>query len=794
MKPQVIRHLIAAVASFLALTAPFAGYAIETKVIRDDSFSQYNQGESTGTELLSTGRLRIAPRAERLQRTDDGVAWRIAVDPVDSSVYYSTGHSGKVYKHTTTGKPELWADLTELEAIALVIDPTGALLIGASPGGKIYRVVEPGKPQLFFETKEQYVWDMVFDANGTLYAATGPNGKIFRIRGERNGEVYYDSDATNVMSLAFDVDGSLVAATQGKGFVLRIRDTRDGYVLYASSEDEIRALARDAHGNLYAAVNSARTSSVFDRSDSREDRPASAMNTPSALPTPSSSSSSSSSRSEDYPSSSASFGLGLGGQSFLVQIQPSGFVTNFWPSAEGPIHSILADHQTSSILVAAGKRGKIYRVGTEDANHSVVADVEEPMILAMARLAGRTYFATANKSALYELVTTGPVQQGQFASRPFNAGTTVQWGNLFYEAEEPHGSEVIFETRSGNTPEPTDGTWSKWAPSERVAERIVKITSPVAQYLQYRATLRAPAGTEGPSLASIPAFYVQRNAAPILRNVDITKIGSGTPPTASSTSFGSLAATLGARIAVPSPTPRPGGSGSDEPSGSSRTSSPTGSTTAAGPPPSSTSSRDEADLRPAGSGFAVSQNTQRVGISWEASDPNGDKLRYKLFFKGEDESQWKLVEENLTQPRFLFSTEAIPDGKYRVKVEATDAQENQETSASTVSLVSRIYVVDNSPPEISDLKGTEVGPDEFEITASASDATSILSAAEYNMDAGKEWKAVAPEDGIFDFHKETFRVRVKPDEKNRDVPEHTLSLRVYDREGNSRVEKVLLRH
>ena len=63
--------------------------AVETKVLRDDSFSQFNQGESTGTEVLSQGRLRIGLRAEKLDKTDEGVAWRIVIDPYDGSVFYS---------------------------------------------------------------------------------------------------------------------------------------------------------------------------------------------------------------------------------------------------------------------------------------------------------------------------------------------------------------------------------------------------------------------------------------------------------------------------------------------------------------------------------------------------------------------------------------------------------------------------------------------------------------------------------------------------------------------------------
>jgi hypothetical protein len=293
---------------------------------------------------------------------------------------------------------------------------------------------------------------------------------------------------------------------------------------------------------------------------------------------------------------------------------------------------------------------------------------------------------------------------------------------------------------------------------------------------------------------------VQQNAAPMLRNIEITKLGGGVAPSSSSSgsSFGSMASSLGARLALPLPSPSSSSGGESGPSGNSsspsRSSSLQGSSSAYGPSPSALSSRtDETDMRPMGSGFAVSQNTQRVAITWEAQDPNNDKMSFDLYFKGEDESEWKIIEEDLSSPRFMFSTEAIPDGKYRVKVEATDAPENEETSASVVSLVSRIYIVDNTPPVIEELYGTKTGTNQYEIAAAARDETSILAAAEYNMDAEKEWRAVSPEDGIFDFQRETFRFRAKADPEKQKLTEHTVSLRVYDREGNSHIKKVLLK-
>ncbi len=741
LKRTIMNHLLkvfAATGAALFISfAPQSVQAVETQVLRDESFAEFNQGVSTGTEVLAAGQLQIGPRAVLKEKSGEGVVWDMAVDLYDGSVFYSTGHSGKVFRLQQNGKLEVWADLAEVEATALAIDPKGGLLIGASPGGKIYRVVEKGKPQVFFETKEKYIWDMIFDRNGVLYAATGAAGKVFRIRGERNGEVYYDSDATNIMDLAFDSEGQLLAATQGKGFVIRISGHNEGYILYAASQDEVRALTVDHNGNIYAAANTTRLSSVMDKS------------------------------------TTGTFGSGLEGKGEVIQIQPSGFVTDFWTAPEGPIHDAVADLATSSILVAAGKNGKIYRLNITDTAYSVVADVDEAMVTSLAESTSGVLIGTANKAVVYDLQTSAPLQQALFASRALDAKSTVQWGNLMFDAEAISNGQILIETRSGNTNEPSDGTWSKWVASEKVAPQIVKIMSPVAQYLQYRLSITPDPNQPQGFIDSIQIFYVQQNAAPVIKKIDLAKV-PGSP----------AAAQAAALAAVASRMQQTQGDSDDKEAEKASEEAAKAATAAA------RAAQVAMIARAAASARTDLANSQKVNISWTAEDPNNDSLRYDLFYKGEDEKVWKLIEEHITTTKHQFSTEAIPDGKYRFKVDATDRFENQQTSASTVSMTSRVYIVDNSSPEIFDMNATKVGANSWEITASASDKTSIISAAEYNLNAAEEWRALAPEDGIFDFNSESLRFRITPEEEQ---PEHTLSIRVYDREGNSRVEKILLR-
>ncbi len=741
---------VLAIAGALAMAPAASG--VETRVVQDGTFAEFNQGESTGTELLGTGRLRLAPRAARLALSDEAVAWKAVADPFDNHVFFSTGHNGKVFGWKPGGKVELWADLAEVEALSLAVDSTGALLVGASPGGKIYRVVQPGKPEILFDTKEQYVWDMIFDRDGLLYAATGPNGKIFRVRGPNNGEVYYDSDAaTNIMALGFDREGKLIAATQGKAFVLRITGAAQAYVLYAAKDDEIRALATDPRGNIYAAVNGSRAQTALDQIEKDAKSVVPGMAVPPRPPDP-------------------------GMQSSIIQIQPSGFAATFWQSPEGPIQALLADPASPTVFVAAGRKGRIYRL-LSDTNWSVVADVEEPMVLSLATLKGRVYFTTANRAALYELGDTASPREGLFASRALNGGTTVRWGNLFAEADVPPGASLAFETRTGNTSDPDDRSWSAWKSAPVAGPSIYRVESPVAQYLQYRLTLKPAPDGGSPLLDKVQFFYVQQNAAPVIREIRVEKVGGEAAPAAAGGQADAVARMLSAARATPAtPGAPPAGGEAADPMAAIRARL----ALAAGQKPEDT----------AGAGSGMQANSKSFRVSWDASDPNGDKLAYNIYLKAEDEEVWKLVEENTDQSRIGFTTDDMADGRYRFKIEAGDFRSNDRASATSATLVSQSFVADNTPPVIRNLKSVSVGRGEWEVTGEAEDALSIVAAAVYDLDAQGKPLGVAPEDGVFDFTRETFRFRVRPEKP---AAEHSVALRVYDREGNSSVAKVLLK-
>jgi hypothetical protein len=176
-----------------------------------------------------------------------------------------------------------------------------------------------------------------------------------------------------------------------------------------------------------------------------------------------------------------------------------------------------------------------------------------------------------------------------------------------------------------------------------------------------------------------------------------------------------------------------------------------------------------------------------TSISWQAEDPDGDKLTARVSFRGEGENEWKLLKENLAESYLTLDPDVLADGVYQVKVLVSDAQSNPASAAREAEMISAPFLIDNTPPAVK-LRRIERREGRAEVWFEAQDATSILRRAEYSLDAGP-WSPVFPEDGIVDSKSENFRVVLE----NLKPGEHLVTLRVSDSAGNPGLGKALIR-
>jgi hypothetical protein len=196
---------------------------------------------------------------------------------------------------------------------------------------------------------------------------------------------------------------------------------------------------------------------------------------------------------------------------------------------------------------------------------------------------------------------------------------------------------------------------------------------------------------------------------------------------------------------------------------------------------------DTGDAGPASSTGTPTQTlsraaSQQIVLSWQADDPDGDKLVYELFFRGDGEREWKLLKDNLHENSFTIDGDGLADGRYWFRVVASDREVNAAPSALEYELVSSPVLIDNSPPVVAITASTASGLD-FEAT----DATSPLRRCEYAIDGGP-WIPLAPVDGILDSRSARFHI----DLSKRPAGEHLLVVRAFDSGNNAGLAKVVL--
>ena len=173
--------------------------------------------------------------------------------------------------------------------------------------------------------------------------------------------------------------------------------------------------------------------------------------------------------------------------------------------------------------------------------------------------------------------------------------------------------------------------------------------------------------------------------------------------------------------------------------------------------------------------------------TWSANDPNDDKLSYNIFYREEGETLWKLLREDVREAVIAWDTVAMPDGRYTLKIVASDAPANPTDVALTGERESRSFEVDNTPPRVTAIQAAR-SQGGHRLTFQAEDDASAVKKVEYAVDSGK-WNVIYPTDGISDSKRESFDVSVPGYTEG----VHTLVVKVTDLLENVATARVELR-
>jgi hypothetical protein len=629
----------------------------------------------------------------------------------------------------------------------------GSLALG-SDGGRIQRWTEGRGIEPWLELPVGQVLALATDGQN-LIAGTAPDGILYRIgpRGDttvvaRTGERYIwavapglrgvwyaatgtlgrilkieggrvrvvlDTDASNITALIPDGQGGVYAGGDSRGRVFHVRADGSARTLFEAEEDEIRALALGADGALYAAALSA--SAVTGALAP-------------APPTPGRT------ESEDREEAADREGAerddvrpsrATSGRAIVYRIVPDSAAAVYW-SAPAPVVYALA-RTNAGLLAATGNRAGVYAlVRAHGAEQWLSAP--QGQITALLAEGDRVLAAASNPAAVWVL-GPGRASRGTLESPVLDTRRIAGFGRARWRGEA-QGGRIELAVRSGNT-DPPDTTWTPW----RNVASDGAIDAPAGRRAQWRLTF---AGGD-PRVEAVELSWREQNLPPRVNGVTVA-------PQAAAFREGDL-------------TPR------SEPV----TQVLPGGQKVAYSIPSTSSPRELRELPAWARGLRT--------VQWRGSDPNGDPLVYRLEVGPSTEGPWTLVAEDLDQPSFTWDTQSLPDGRYRVRITASDRPGNAVGEEREDSTVSPPFHVDNTPPSVTTLNAVPV-PGGVRIDGAARDGLSPLTRIEVTVDDG-DWRVISPEGGFADDLELRFRATLTDLEPG----DHSLGVRVVDRAGNS---------
>jgi hypothetical protein len=566
-----------------------------------------------------------------------------------------------------------------------------------------------------------------------VFVGTAPGGQVHRVHPDGTSELFHDTGQGYVWSMAYSREHGLLVGTGSPARVISLDSKGNARVVHESDESSItvlacvgdRVLAGTSGSGLLVDVTPGRDPAVLFDAPSDEIS-AVAMSSDGQV---------------YFASASVSLADALDreagpdatvGEGAVWRTTPAGGVVGLWDSPGVPI-TALGNGPGGAVWAGTGATGTLVSVGPRGKS-DLVASLDEEEVLSIVGSGAQTLVATGAPGAVY-VFGEGAAASGSYESAVFEGGAACVWGEMRWRAEVPSGSRVAFFTRSGNTVEP-DETWSEWAPVEDTGRSQGPVASRPAQNLQWKTEFERGGGGS-PVLHSVEVAYLEENLPPRLGSLVVHDPGS--VETAAEPGSGPATQTMPGGLEI----------------------------------------TYSIDASRAGARDLPSLLRGMRAAEWEAMDPNDDRLHYSVWMRREDEAAWRLIEKDIERTAHAWDTASMADGFYRVKVVVTDEPDNSPEHAGADSLVSAPFLVDGTPPAVTDLD-VDASRGRVTVRGGVRDLLSPVDRVEVAVDYG-EWERAFADDGLFDSPDERFWVSLDGVVSG----EHTVAVRATDRAGNS---------
>lgn len=699
-----MRRLLLLTSALLLVTTNL--FAVAPQFWRVTSAEEFLAGDLEGFAVTSRGELRVAPSMRKIASFTDPFVLSQATAP-NGDRFFGTGNDGKIYRLRGEKLDLLYtAPEPEIYAVAFI---NGALYAGSSPNGKVYRIdPNSGQQTTWFDPQSAYIWSIV-QAGNDILVATGVEGKLFRVSAGGEGKVLYDSPDTHVRSLAVKKDGSVLAGASGKGRLYQISREGSAIALFDSPLNEISSIHVDANGIGWAAAvsnvlpSSAPAKTTTAKTGTQQQQQ-SAGSTGSGEAKKEGEASSAGAVEVSFSFDDSSAAAAQSGASEVYRIDADGFVETVRKFDREMVYAISAGND-GAVLLATGPNGRVYEY--RDGELSLVGAVPEQQIVSISSAGGAALITTTNSGAVYRMENR-PAPNPEFRSAAKDVERFSRFGTYRIEGRNLGGANVAIAFRSGNTRTP-DATWTDWSSAQSALEGAVNV--PAARYVQWK--LNLPKAGQDAAVDGVTVAFMNRNVAPSIDAVVVQEPAvvfiSSAYPASPQVVEATNPDEYGIFTSLDNPRER---------------------------------AAAEQGKRMFRKGFRT--------VSWRAGDPNGDSLRYALFFRPKGSDRWLRLRENMEETQINFDTSQLPDGRYELRLTASDATDNP-TAPLTDEKEGVEFIVDNTAP------GLSITPDGNDVLVRISDQLSPVGRVEYSSDAQK-WVPITPIDGIADSREETFRL------------------------------------
>lgn len=808
-----LHSLTARIGLLMAVVIPSAVLAVQPEVWVHTTEADFAKGEPNQTVVSSHGELTAGRQLEVLVGADDAPTVVSAMALDGETIYFASGTDAAVYR-LRAGQSEQVGTLPSTVVTSLRVRDGRLLAGGGGDQAGIYRFDDDGQAQALWTDEDvKYVWDLKAGPGESLYAATGPGAAVYVVQPNGQGRVLYDLPdlAKNILTLAAGEGGILYAGTDQEGLVAEINPVAGtGRVILDADEKEISALVADGRGGLFVATadgakaqgkvtpRSAKTGKAgsqtqpADQDDGDENgdedngdgddshqTQEQAADEPTTQPagqtgagqattapaggwmdqepadrlarrTPGPMATSSPSRRRVRVITTPS-----GRRMVVVRKGAPSSSSKAKPRASAPTRPSSRSRavvRRSPRSPSSGKGNAVYHVGGDGIVRTLF---RKPVAIHSMILAGdRLLLGTGDDGQVFALATNGDQYtaladteakqvtalvaeaDGTVLAATANQGSLVRMGSQLareavYLSDALDAKQLAHWGTLRLRADVPAGT------ALTVATRTGNVAEPDEKtWSDWSAEVPVDGGflpVDSPSARLIQyrlTFTGNGQAAPVVHRVElIRQVGNLAPQI--------KAVLVSTNPKANEPTPEPDGKNDENPK-------------------------------------------HMRYVKFSAADANKDELTFEIHLRQVGTESWIRIADDLDKPMHQWDTRTTADGRYHLKVVASDKPSNPPAAALTGSRISEPVVVDNTPPALRDLAAVPDGQGGVSITGRAVDKTSRLIAIAYSLNSADEWVTILPADGICDSGDERFSATVN------DVAPgpHRLAVKVVDLYGN----------